>query len=117
MNDFYVFLIKILNILSIEEYQKNLLNLNYGISSTYSLLDKLEIDFFSNSRLTLKISSDQNMVDWGLGRLCSWGFLINFFPLFERASRTFCEHLTYNIWSHNEYVVIALNLKELLSFC
>ena len=52
---------------------------------------------FDESCLTLKISRDQNMVDWGLGRPYSWDFLViyyYYFPLFERASRTFCQHLT-----------------------
>ena len=50
------------------------------------------------------------MVDWDLVRPCSWDFLIifnYFFPLFERASRTFDQHLTCYIWRYNEYVVIA----------
>ena len=69
--------------------------------------------------LTLKILGDQNMVDWGLGRLCSWDFFITlyyFFPLFERAPRTSCQNLTCHIWRDNEYVVIAQNFRELLNF-
>ena len=59
------------------------------------------------------------MVDWGLGRPCSLDFLIifnYFFPLFERASRTFCQFLACHIWRYNEYVVIARNFRELLNF-
>ena len=75
---------------------------------------------FVKKDLTLKISCNQTMVDWDLGRPCSWDFLIFFyylFPLFERASRTFCQHLTCHIWRDNEYVVIAQNFRELLNFC
>ena len=59
------------------------------------------------------------MVDWDLGRPCSWDFLIilyYFIPLFERASRTLCEHLACYIWRYDEYVVIDQNFKELLNF-
>ena len=59
------------------------------------------------------------MVDKGLGRPCSSDFLnilYQFFPLFERASRTFCQHLICHIWRYNEYVVIAQNFRELLNF-
>ena len=65
----------------------------------------------SDQCLSLEISGDQNMV---------WDSLIiyyYFFPLFERASRTFCQHLTCHIWRYNENVVIAQSFRELLNFC
>ena len=56
------------------------------------------------------------MVDWGLGKPCSRDFIViyySFFPLFERASTTFYQHLTGHIWRDNEYVVMAQNFREL----
>ena len=58
------------------------------------------------------------MVNWGLNKPCRFlDYLLLFFPLFERASTTFYQHLICHIWSDNEYVVIALNFTELLNFC
>ena len=60
------------------------------------------------------------MVDWGLDRPYSWDFsiiLYYYFLLFERALRTFCQHLICHIWRYNEYVVIAQNFRQLLNLC
>ena len=48
------------------------------------------------------------MVVWGLGRPYRWDFLTLFFKknsLFERALRTFYQHLTCHIWKDDEIVV------------
>ena len=63
---------------------------------------------FINMILFLKILSNKNMFVWGLVTHYRWDFLLKlFFPLFAKASRTFCQHLTCHIWKNNEIVMVA----------